>query len=158
MVPLLIAAVVLQHYPAALVTIDVQADRGHRAHTITISPPSGRRPRSAEALDALVWVATRTWDGGQQTVTSEECPAVGRIASSFGELPPLQVNPPALSVTGGEPIPIPPTIKDGFVTTLSFRTLTDDGSFADVQIAHGNVYRHWGHDAVGELISCWGPL
>lgn len=142
---------------ASLVTINVAADRTTvQAHTITIAPSTGARPGSVEHRDHQTWGATRTSESGQETVTSDECPAIRSVVSSFGELPALQVNPPALAVTGADPIPVPPTIKDGFETTLSFRTFTEDGSFADVEIRHGNAYQRWGHEAVTALLGCWG--
>lgn len=154
---LLITAIALQHYPAALVTIEVQADRGLPAHSITISPPSERRPRSAEARDNVVWVATRTWEGGSQSVTSVECSAVRNVAASMTDLPAIPIAPPSRAVSP-DPSPIPPTIKDGYSTRLLFRTLNEDGSSSDVTITGGAQYTAWANSAVGALVSCWGPL
>lgn len=159
MFPLMFLAVTLQYDPSLLVKINVEEDRVYtRPHSISIRSQEGRRSRSIEERDARVWTATRTWEGGSQSVTSTECPAVRTIALSFGELPPVQIAPSLLAIMPGGSIPISPTIKDGFMTSLTFRTLTEDGSDAEVEIRSGNAYQHWGHDAVGSLIPCWGPL
>lgn len=147
-----------QHYPAALVTIEVREDRAYtRAHTITISPPTGELPRSAAERDRVIWIATRAWDGGFQSMDSQECPAVATVAASMDDSPPIPVSPPSRMVAP-EPLPIPPTVKDGFATALKFRTQNPDGSRTDVTVQGGTDYILWGHGAVRALIGCWGPL
>lgn len=159
MFPLMFLAVALQFDPSLLVKINVEGDQLYtQSHSISIRSQEGGRSRSIEERDARVWIATRTWEVGSQSVRSTECPAVRTIALSFGELPPVQIAPSLLAIMPGEGASIPPTIKDGFVTSLTFRTLTRDGSDAEVEIRRGNAYRHWGHDAVASLIPCWGPL
>jgi len=157
MMPLLIAALLLQHYPAALVTIEVQEDRDVRAHSITISPQRAGPLRTRDERDNTVWTAVRTWEGGYQSVTSDECPAVGRVAASIDALPPVPVAPPSRAIAGTT-LPVPPTIKDGYATTLSFRTLNADGSASDITIRGGVPYTQWANTAVGALVGCWEPL
>ena len=70
----------------------------------------------------------------------------------------MRIAPATSEIMSGDSPPIPPTIKDGFGTSLSFHTLTEDGSRGEVTIRQGNVYQMWGHDAVASLIPCWGPL
>ncbi len=160
----LVAALAFQTAPAfsapaaARVSINVRADPAYtRPHTISISSETPRRPRSVEELRGRVWIATRTWDGGSQTISSAECPALTSVAMSFGELPDVPIGPAVLAVTSGA-IPIPPTMKYGFATSLSFQALTEDGSTAQVTVDGGNAYRSWGQEAVSRLIPCWGPL
>jgi hypothetical protein len=157
MMPLLIAALLLQHDPAALITIEVREDRDVRAHSITISPQHNGSLRTGAERDNMAWEAVRTWEGGHQSVTSEECPTVERVAVSIDELPSIPVAPPSRAVTGTT-LPVPPTIKDGYVTTLSFRTLNADGSASDVTIRGGVPYAAWANAAIGALVGCWGPL
>jgi hypothetical protein len=157
MMPLLIAALLLQHYPAALITIEVQEDREARAHSITISPQHAGPLRTRAERDNMVWAAVRTWDGGYQRVTSDECPAVARVAASIDALPSVPVAPPSRAITGTT-LPVPPTIKDGYVTTLSFRTLNADGSASDVTVRGGVPYSEWANAAIGALVGCWGTL
>ena len=134
----------------ALVTITVAGD-GHdtRQHVIVIYP---------EKSTGVAWTAVRTWDGGAQTQTSAECPAIGDAVRTFAELPPIAVSSPVLATARGENWPIGPILLHGFETTLSFQTTTDDGSVALVQVSGGNSYRLWGHRTVAALIGCWGPL
>lgn len=144
---------------ALVVRIEVSGDGYYtRPHAITIRAQEARYARSAEEQDARVWVATREWDGHSQSMTSTECPAVRTVAISVSELPPVQIAPATFKIMSGDPLPIPPTIKDGFGTSLFFHTVTEDGSRGEVTIRRGNVYQHWGNDAVGSLIGCWGPL
>lgn len=90
-------------------------------------------------------------------MTSEECPAVARVAASIDSLPPIPIAPPSRSINEG-PFPIPPTIKDGLMTTLSMSTLNEDGSTSDVSIRDGTAHQSWGNEALNALITCWGPL
>lgn len=145
--------------PALVVRIEVSGDRTYtRPHTISIRAQEARLSRSAVEQDARVWVATREWDGGSQNMTSTECPAVRTVATSVSELPAVRIAPATSEIMSSDSLPIPPTIKDGFETSLSFHTLTEDGSRGEITIRRGNVYQIWGHDAVASLIPCWGPL
>lgn len=145
--------------PSALITIRVAHDRIYtQAHSITISPAAKAWPRSRAARDSQDWIAVRSWEGGSQTITSQACPALRTVALSVGDLAAVPVSPPSLRVVEGETLPIPPTIKDGFDTTLEFRTLNADGSETDVILSSGVDYQTWGHRAVSALIACWGPL
>lgn len=150
-------AVLLQHYPTALVTIEVRADREVRAHSITISPPHAGPFRTDAERDNMVWVAVRRWEGGHETLTSDECPAIARVAASMDSLPPLPISPPSRALVGPS-MTMPPTIKDGYGTSLSFRTRNTDNSFSDVTISGGFRYMDWGNTAVSALLECWGPL
>ena len=133
-----------------LVTITVAGDEHYtRPHAIMISP---------ESLGGEVWAAVRTWDGGVQTLTSVDCPAITDAVRTFAELPPVAVESPVLAVAHGGSWPIGPILLHGFETTLSFQTTTDDGSVAKVQLSGGNTYRLWGNRTVAALIACWGPL
>lgn len=145
--------------PALAVRIEVSGDRAYtRPHAISIRAQEARLSRSAEEQDARVWIATREWDGGSQSMASTDCPAIRTVAVSISDLPPVRIAPATFEVMSGDTLPIPPTIKDGFWTSLSFHTATDDGSNGHVTIRGGNVYQRWGHDAVASLIPCWGPL
>lgn len=144
---------------ALVVRIEVSGDRIHtRPHKISIRAQDSRLSRSAVEQDARVWVATREWEGGSQSMTSTDCPAVRTIATSVTDLPPVRIAPVTSEIMLGDTLPIPPTIKDGFWTSLSFHTLTEDGSRGEVTVRGGNVYQSWGHNAVSRLIPCWGPL
>ena len=141
-----------------IVTISVEADRDHtRAHVIEIIPASARPARSQGEVKGRRWFATRLFGDQTQTITSEDCPALRPLALSFADLPPIELRPDSLEVSA-EAMPIAPTIKDGFMTTLRFRTLTADGSRAVVEVRGGNAYQAWGHRAVSDLIGCWGSL
>jgi hypothetical protein len=144
--------------PLTLVRIQVAEDAPYsRAHMITIGAETDRAARSRAEIEGWTWRATREWDGGSMTISSIDCPALRDAALAFERLPDLTVMPPALRVVEG-PIPLPPSRKDGYSTTLSFETITVDGSSADVTIDGGNAYSQWGHEAVSALIPCWGPL
>lgn len=145
--------------PVLVVRIEVGGDRTYTLpHIISIQAQEARLSRSAAEQEARVWVATREWDGGSQTMNSADCPAVRTVMTSVSELPAVRIAPATFEIMSGDSLPIPPTIKDGFVTSLSFHTLTEDGSRGDVTIKGGNVYQSWGDDAVASLIPCWGPL
>lgn len=145
--------------PALVVRIEVSGDPVYtRPHAISIRAQEPRFSRSAAEQDARVWVATREWDGGSQNITSTDCPAVRTVAISVSDLPPVRIAPRTLEIMSSDSLPTPPTIKDGFGTSLSFHTLTEDGSRGEVTIRRGNAYQIWGHDAVASLIPCWGPL
>lgn len=141
-----------------LVTITVAEDRHYTlAHEIVIEPDEPFAVRTEAQLEGRLWRATRTSERGVEEVRSDMCPALRRLALSFADLPDIPVSPRPSRVHA-EAEPIPPTRKDGFQTRLRFATRTDDGSYATVEIAGGNAYAQWGHDAVSALIGCWGPL
>lgn len=152
-------ASVVQIDPSALITIRVAEDRIYtQAHSITISPTAAARPRSQAARDSQDWIAIRNWEGGSQTITSQECLALRTVALSVGELAAVRVSPPSLTVSESVALPLSPTVKDGYDTTLEFRTLNADGSETDVILRRGVEYQTWGNRAVSALIACWGPL
>jgi hypothetical protein len=127
------------------------------AHTISISADTARTAGSDAELAGRGWRATRSSEKGEQTIGSQDCPALGQAALTFGGLPPLPVASPVLWVQAGS-LPIEPTIKDGYSTRLTFRTLTDDGSEAVVELSGGVAYAEWANHTVNALTGCWGPL
>lgn len=141
-----------------LVTIRVAEEPNYTiAHTITIRAEPPIAARSTAELENRVWTATRQSERGTEVIRSTECPALQRLALSFGQLPAIPIRPMVSEVvdpTAG----LPPTRKDGFSTRLAFSTRTVDGSSASVELAGGNAYADWGHDAVSALLPCWGPL
>ena len=145
-----------------LVTITVADDPYYTiAHSIVIEAGQPLYARTEAELEGRSWAATRTSERGAETIHSDACPALRRVALSFATLPPLQVRPMPSVAHGGEPgadLPMSPTRKDGFSTRLAFATETADGSYASVEVAGGNDYSRWGHDAVSALLACWGPL
>ena len=145
-----------------LVTITVAEDRPYTiAHSIVIEAGQPVYARTGAELEGRSWTATRTSERGTETIHSDACPALRTIALSFATLPPIQVRPMPSVAHGGEPgaaLPMPPTRKDGFSTRLAFASETADGSYASVEVAGGNDYSRWGHDAVSALLRCWGPL
>jgi len=152
-----------RHIPSdRLVTITVADDPYYTiAHSIVIEAGQPVYARTRADLEGRSWTATRTSERGAETIHSDACPALRTIALSFATLPPLQVRPMPSVAHGGEPgmaLPMPPTRKDGFSTRLTFATETADGSYASVEVAGGNDYSRWGHDAVSALLRCWGPL
>ncbi|MFJ6025387.1 hypothetical protein ACIQC9_12425 [Brevundimonas sp. NPDC092305] len=157
MIHLILTALTVQHYPAALVTIDVGAIDQTPAHVITVSPAHARPVRSQADRDRIAWRAVRSWQGGSQSITSEDCPVLSVIAGSMDGLPPIPVSPPSLLVAP-DPLPIPPTIKDGYSLSLSFRTMNSDGSTTDLTLKGGTVYYEWASNVVNQLASCWGRI
>lgn len=142
-----------------LVTIHVAGDDHYTLpHTIRLEPATPGVSRSVTELETRLWRATRTSERGTEAITSDTCPGLQNAALSFLHLPSIPIAPSAGAVFGNATIPIPPTRKDGFSTRLSFSTKTEDGSTAEVQVAHGNAYAAWGHDTVSGLLSCWEPL
>ncbi|MBX9461283.1 MAG: hypothetical protein KL785_09540 [Brevundimonas sp.] len=139
-----------------LVTITVAGDRDILAHTIRIEADTFRTARSQEELDRRVWRASRVSENGEEQVDSETCPALRQVAHAFAALPDLSIAPPTMQVVSA-PLPVPPTMKDGYSTRLTFRTVTLDGSEALVELRHGNAYAEWANSAVGSLAGCWGP-
>ncbi len=143
--------------PALVVRIEVSGDPVYsRPHAISIR--AQETPPSSSAGGQDVWLATREWEGGSQSLISTDCPAIRAVAISVSDLPPVRLAPAVSAPLSGAAAPIPPTVKDGFQTVLSFQTETDDGSRGQVTVTGGNVYQRWGHDAVASLLPCWGPL
>lgn len=140
-----------------LVTITVAEDRNLPAHTIRIGADTGRPALSREELDHRVWRASRVSEAGEEQVSSETCPALRQAVHAFADLPPLSISPPTMRVQSA-PSPVPPTMKDGYSTRLTFRILTQDGSEALVELRRGNAYAGWANSTVGSLTACWGPL
>lgn len=144
-----VLALALQVREPDVVTITVPGDEYIRAHTIMIAPHES---------GGEVWTAERTWDGGSQTVTSVDCPALHEVVQAFEELPPIPVESPVLAVARGGHWPIGPFFLHGSNVSLSFQTTTGDGSVARVQLSGGTTYQLWSHRTVSVLIGCWGPL
>jgi len=149
--------------PAAeLVEITVGEFRPYTlAHTITITAGEPVFARTAAELEARSWSATRLSERGMETITSEECPAVRTIALSFSDLPTLLMRPLSAVAWGEQPgdgLPLGPTMKDGFETSLRFATRADDNSPAIVELKGSGTYQRWGHDSVTALLGCWGGL
>lgn len=140
-----------------LVTIEVAEDRPYTlAHTIRIEADASRAAQSRRELEGRSWRAFRTSERGEQVVSSEDCPALRQAVDAFAFLP-LANTPPAMRVHDG-PLPMPPAMKDGYSTRLTFGVLTADGSEAVIELSGGNVYRQWANQVVSSLIACWGPL
>lgn len=141
-----------------LVTITVAEDRLYTlAHEIIIRAEEPVAARTEAQLQGRLWTATRVSERGVEEVTSDTCPPIQRLALSFSYLPDIPVSPMPSRIHG-DAEPLPPTRKDGFSTRLRFATRTDDGSYGTVEVAGGNAYSQWGHDAVSSLLGCWGPL
>jgi len=160
--PVIAGAQDRQIFSDRLVTISVAEDRPHTiAYSIVIEAGLPVYARTGAELESRSWTATRTSERGAETIHSDACPALRTIALSFATLPPIRVRPMPSVARGGEPgaaLPMSPTRKDGFSTRLAFASETDDGSYASVEVAGGNDYSRWGHDAVSALLACWGPL
>lgn len=114
-----------------------------RAHTITLDFDQP----GATVNAPRVTVATRIWDGGEQVMNSEECPAVAAVAQAYSALP--KPNEDRLSIG--------PTLKDGFPTVVTIRTQGPDYVWAETIPAKAE-YAIWGDYVVRTLIPCWGPL
>lgn len=145
-----------------LVTITVAEDRPYTiAHSIVIEAGEPVYARTDAELEGRSWTATRSSARGTETIHSDTCAALRPLALSFAHLPSIPVRPLASVAHGGDPQtgrPVPPTRKDGYSTRLAFAAETADGSYASVELAGGNAYMQWGHDAVSALLGCWEPL
>lgn len=142
----------------SLVTITVAEDRPYTlAHEIVIRAEEPVAARTLAQMEGRLWTATRLSERGVEEVRSDTCPPLQRLALSFSYLPDIPVSPMPSRIHG-DAEPLPPTRKDGFSTRLRFATRTDDGSYGTVEVAGGNAYAQWGHDAVSTLLDCWGPL
>lgn len=142
----------------SLVTITIAEDRPYTlAHKIVIRAEEPVAARTEAQLEGRLWTATRVSERGVEKVRSDNCPALQRLALSFSSLPDIPVSPmPSRLHSDAEPLP--PTRKDGFSTRLSFKTQMEDSSYGTVEVAGGNAYAQWGHEAVSALLGCWGPL
>lgn len=143
---LLALMIVLSTQPAraeqAVVAVDYYAEYT-RAHTITLDFDQP----GMTADGPRVTVATRTWDGGEQVINSAECPAVEAVAQAYSALPD----------SGADRLPIGPTLKDGFPTVVTIRTLSPDDVWTE-QKPGREEFAIWGDYVVRSLIPCWGPL
>ena len=140
----LMIALSVQPARAAQAVVSVAPDPEYtRAHTITLDfdqpGTSVGSPR--------VTVATRTWDGGYQTMDSDECPAIKSVADAYLSLP--QPNASRL--------PLEPTLKDGFSTVVTKRNQSPDYEWTE-ETPNRSEFRIWGDYVVRTLIPCWGPL
>lgn len=140
--------------PEPLASLSVSGDAHYtRPHNIDIyvDAPAGLQGR--ETSEPRRWRAVRTSDARVDVLTSDECPALVPAVSDFSafksEKPDTGRRPP-----NAPTLPIPPTLKDGFSTIVSYPTSRPDGSMAF-------VYRSghaWGHQLVSALLPCWGSL
>ena len=131
-----------------VVTIDVHDNNdGRPAHRIELAfermPDGSSLPR-----------AFRTIGDGTETVAARECPALRSVIDRFSELPSIQVLPPALQPLNPDQA-LPPSMKDGYLTTLTFVVETEDGSWSTVTVAGGNAYRAWANETIDRLEGCW---
>ncbi|WP_428151105.1 hypothetical protein [Brevundimonas sp.] len=152
-----IATPARQMEPLRLVTIDVAADAAYRvqAHQIQINTTAPTGNPTTEALAEREWTATRRQGENEETISSVDCPALRDVALSFRELPAVPIRPFVTQV-GGD-LPNGPTMKDGFVTSLTFDTVTTDNAMVSVHISGWGIYQSWGHESVSKLVPCWRP-
>lgn len=140
--------------PEPLVSLSVRGDAYYsKPHSIDIhiDVPGGRQ--GLQDGEARRWRAIRTSDGRVDVIVSEECPALGSVASEFEAF--ASEGPSASRLTPNtKTLPIPPTLKDGFSTIVSYPTPRQDGSMAFIYRSGGA----WGHRVVSTLLPCWGPL
>lgn len=133
--------------PEPLVNLSVGGDSYYT------SPHSIEIHRDAEGNPARRWRAVRTSDGRVDVISSEDCAALDSIVSQFtafaSENPSDNRRPPNAMTR-----PIPPTMKDGFSTIVSYPAPRQDGSIAFIYRSGGA----WGHLVVSTLLPCWGPL
>lgn len=138
-----------------LVTISVAADsvQGISQQTIEIVTEPPIRNVTSNDLHDRVWTATRVLGSRTDTIRSDTCPQLRTVALSFAHLPPLPIRP--LSSHVGGDLPIGPTLKDGYSTSLTFDTLAADFGFVTVQLGGRGAYHLWGHEAVSQMHNCW---
>lgn len=140
-----------------LVSITVSGDSYFsKPHMIVIEADTHRVPRSAHEIETRRWRAIRTSDDRTDRISSDECPALREFALKFGEIASAPLRPTALTPIPHS-MPIPPTMKDGFPTSLNYRAFHQDGSTVTVAIS-GGAFARWGHNVVSALLPCWGPL
>ena len=140
----LMIALSVQPARASQAVVAVAQDPDYtRAHTITLDFD---QPGSSVG-SPRVTVATRTWDGGEQVMNSEECPALQSVADAYVALP--QPNASRL--------PLEPTLKDGFSTVVTKRNQSPDYEWTE-ETPNRSEFRIWGDYVVRTLIPCWGPL
>ena len=141
---------------ALLIVLTSQASGPSQASVSVAGDPIYTRPHEIKlnfdqpgtAVDSpRVTVATRTWDGGEQVMNSDECPALQSVADAYVALP--QPNASRL--------PIEPTLKDGFSTIVTRRTQSPDYEWTE-ETPNRSEFRIWGDYVVRTLIPCWGPL
>lgn len=138
-----------------LVTISVAADgqQGISQQTIEIVTDPPIRNATLADLHDRVWTATRVLGSRRDTIRSDTCPQLRMTALSFTDLPPLPIRPVSAHV-GGD-LPIGPTMKDGYSTSLTFDTLAADFGLVTVQLGGWGAYQQWGREAVSQLQTCW---
>lgn len=157
---LLAAASLMQTNPAPdeelfrLVEIEVAGDSVYTIpHSIVVSVSRDDYARSRDDVTRRRWTAVRNSDRGQQTVTSDECALLSAAVAEFIALPPLSTgNTWATAAPGGSPMP--PIMLHGFSTRLKWQTV--DG--ARIETTGGYWHRQWAHNAVRDLMQCWGAL
>ena len=140
----LMIALSVQPARAAQAVVSVAPDPEYtRAHTITLDFD---QPGTSVGSPSVT-VATRTWDGGYQTMDSDECPAIKSVADAYAALPQPNASGP----------PIEPTLKDGFSTVVTRRTQSLDYAWTEETLRRSE-FRIWGDYVVRTLMPCWGPL
>ena len=141
---------------ALMIALTSQPARASQAIVSVTGDPEYTRPhdikldfdqRGTTADSPRVTVATRTWDGGEQVMNSEECPAVKTVADAYANLPPADA----------PEVPMRPTFKDGFETVVTRRTQSSNYVWSEETPSRSEL-RIWGDYVVRSLIPCWGPL
>jgi hypothetical protein len=120
-------------------------------HTITIrrdGPPDV--PPTQEEWSTHKWRAVREIENRREEITSDECPAILRIAEGFRSLPPLTPSSAAARVHGDGDGPNIISAIDRPVE-ITFRT----ASRAYARVAGIEAWGTWAAQAVHDLNSCW---
>jgi hypothetical protein len=147
----------------SLVVQDPDAGRYHLAtlhvhpvahplhHTITIrrdGPPV--LPGTQEEWLTYKWRAVRETENRREQITSDECPAISRIAEGFRSLPPLTPSSEAARVVDDGDGPNIISSIDRPVE-ITYRT----ASRAYVRVAGAEAWGTWAAQSVHDLNSCW---
>lgn len=141
----------------ALATIRVTGDPYYTLpHEIVIEPDTPHIGRTRREIEMRTWRAVRTSEGRTDSITSEQCPALRDAALAFGNVSGQALRARALTVAS-DPIPMGPTMKDGFSTEVTFTGLQSDGARVELT-AKGGAFAQWGHATVAALLDCWAPL
>ncbi|MFN7107048.1 MAG: hypothetical protein ACK4MY_02395 [Brevundimonas sp.] len=141
----------------ALATIMVTGDPYYTLpHEIVIEPDTQQIGRTQREIETRTWRAVRTSEGRTDSITSDLCPALRDAALAFGSISGQALRAPALAVAS-DPIPMGPTMKDGFSTEVTFTGLQGDGARVELT-ANGGAFARWGHATVTALLDCWAPL
>ncbi|PZT95264.1 MAG: hypothetical protein DI624_14015 [Brevundimonas sp.] len=141
----------------ALATIAVTGDPYYTLpHEIVIEPDTQQIGRTQQEVEGRTWRAVRSSEGRVDSITSDQCPALRNAALAFGSIARQALRAPSLAVAS-DPIPMGPTMKDGFSSAVTFTALQRDGARVELT-AKGGAYTRWGHETVAALLECWAPL